>query len=92
VDLSAGSVTSTSLLARLQQTPSDQVQVAWTEFVERNGRRIHGWCRQWGLQEADAQDVTQTVRLKLLRAVQTFRYGAVEGPRWPGRGGLQVAS
>jgi RNA polymerase sigma-70 factor (ECF subfamily) len=66
------SVTSSTLLVRLRQTPADQA--AWAEFVDRYGRRIHGWCRQWGLQEADAQDVAQTVLLKLLQAMQTFRY------------------
>ena len=66
------SATSTTLLLRLQLAPSDQA--AWAEFVERYGRRIEGWCRQWGLQEADAQDVAQTVLLKLLRAMETFRY------------------
>jgi RNA polymerase sigma-70 factor (ECF subfamily) len=39
-----------------------------------NGPRIHGWCRHSGLQEADAQDVTQTVLLKMLGAMQGFRY------------------
>jgi RNA polymerase sigma-70 factor (ECF subfamily) len=72
VDRPPDSITSSTLLERLQQTPSDQA--AWEEFVGRYGRRIHGWCAQWGLQEADAQDVTQTVLLKLLRAMQTFRY------------------
>ncbi|MCI0641560.1 MAG: sigma-70 family RNA polymerase sigma factor [Gemmataceae bacterium] len=66
------SLTSVTLLWRLQQQPSDQA--AWREFVERYGRRIHGWCRQWGLQEADAQDIVQIVLLKLVGAVQTFRY------------------
>src|SRR5687768_13130438 len=66
------SMTSTTLLLRLQHSPSDQA--AWAEFVERYGRRIQGWCRQWGLQEADAQDVAQTVLVKLLRAMETFRY------------------
>jgi RNA polymerase sigma factor (sigma-70 family) len=70
--LPATSVTSVTLLQRLQQSPSDQA--AWEEFVERYGRRIQGWCRQWGLQEVDAQDVAQTVLLKLLRVVQTLRY------------------
>jgi RNA polymerase sigma-70 factor (ECF subfamily) len=66
------SVTSLSLLERLRQTPADQA--AWAEFVARYGQRIHGWCRRWGLQEADAQDVTQTVLLKLVQAMQAFRY------------------
>ena len=68
----AMSATSTTLVLRLQQSPSDQA--AWGEFVERYGRRIQGWCRQWGLQDADAEDVSQTVLLKLLVAMQTFRY------------------
>jgi RNA polymerase sigma factor (sigma-70 family) len=65
-------VTRASLLMQLQQAPADQA--AWTEFVERYGLRIYGWCRRWGLQEADAQDVTQTVLLKLVRSMQTFVY------------------
>jgi RNA polymerase sigma-70 factor (ECF subfamily) len=65
-------VTSITLLARLQQTPYDQA--AWAEFVARYGWRINHWCREWGLQEADCQDVTQTVLTKLLKAMQSFRY------------------
>jgi RNA polymerase sigma-70 factor (ECF subfamily) len=57
---------------RLQQAPADQA--AWAEFLRRYGTRIHGWCRRWGIQEADAQDVSQDVLLKLVRAMQTFRY------------------
>jgi RNA polymerase sigma-70 factor (ECF subfamily) len=72
VDPATNSVTSVTLLVRLQQTPADQA--AWAEFVERYGQRIHAWCRRWGLQEADAQDVSQTVMLKVLGAVQAFRY------------------
>jgi RNA polymerase sigma factor (sigma-70 family) len=66
------SVTSNTLLGRLRQMPADES--AWAEFVDRYGQRIAGWCRQWGLQEADAQDVTQIVLLKLVRAVQAFHY------------------
>jgi RNA polymerase sigma-70 factor (ECF subfamily) len=72
VDPATNSVTSVTLLARLQHTPADQT--AWAEFVERYGPRIHAWCRRWGLQEADAQDVAQTVLLKVLGAMQSFRY------------------
>jgi RNA polymerase sigma-70 factor (ECF subfamily) len=72
VDPATSSVTSVTLLLRLQRTPADQA--AWAEFVERYGQRIHAWCRRWGLQEADAQDVAQTVLLKVLGAVQAFRY------------------
>jgi RNA polymerase sigma-70 factor (ECF subfamily) len=60
------------LLLRLRQAPQDQD--AWAEFVDRYGRQIHAWCRRWGLQEADAQDVTQTVLLQLASKLQTFSY------------------
>ena len=69
---SPDSMTSITLLGRLRQTPSDQA--AWAEFVARYGARIERWCREWGLQEADCKDVTQTVLLKLLKAMQRFRY------------------
>jgi RNA polymerase sigma-70 factor (ECF subfamily) len=72
VDPAANSVTSITLLARLRHTPADQA--AWAEFVERYGPRIHAWCRRWGLQEADAQDVAQAVLVKVLGAMQSFRY------------------
>jgi RNA polymerase sigma factor (sigma-70 family) len=66
------SITSATLLAQLQQSPADQA--AWAEFVSRYGERIHGWCRQWGLQEADAKDISQTVLMKLVNAMQSFQY------------------
>jgi RNA polymerase sigma-70 factor (ECF subfamily) len=61
-----------SLLLRLSQAIPDQ-QV-WAELVDRYGRQIHAWCRRWGLKEADAQDVTQTVLLQLASKLQTFTY------------------
>ncbi len=64
--------TSATLLARLRQVPPDQA--AWAQFMERYGRKIYGWCRQWNLQEADAEDVTQNVLLKLAEKMQTFVY------------------
>jgi RNA polymerase sigma-70 factor (ECF subfamily) len=60
------------LLARLRQAPGDQA--AWGEFVERYGRKVYGWCRRWNLQDADAQDVTQTVLVKLAEKLQNFTY------------------
>jgi RNA polymerase sigma-70 factor (ECF subfamily) len=72
MDTPPQSETSTTLLARLQQAPADPA--AWQGFVQRYGPRIVGWCRQWGLQEADAQDVSQAVLLKLLSAMRQFEY------------------
>jgi RNA polymerase sigma factor (sigma-70 family) len=64
--------TSPTLLGRLGRVPADQV--AWDEFAQRYGRKIYGWCRRWGLQEADAEDVTQQVLLKLAHKTRTFTY------------------
>src|SRR5262249_1941051 len=64
--------TSPTLLGRLRPQPNDQA--AWGEFVERYGPTIHGWCRQAGLQEADAEDVTQMVLLKLAAKMRDFAY------------------
>jgi RNA polymerase sigma-70 factor (ECF subfamily) len=60
------------LLGRLQQEPTNQE--AWGRFVQRYGARIFGWCRQWGLQPADAEDVTQNVLAKLVVRLRTFEY------------------
>jgi RNA polymerase sigma-70 factor (ECF subfamily) len=42
----------------------------------RYGPQVYGWCRRWGLQEADAQDVTQNILLELSRQMGGFRYDA----------------
>ena len=72
MDPAADAPTSTSLLARLRNAPTDQE--AWNQFVRRYSGQIYGWCRHWHLQQADAEDVTQTVLVKLARKMQTFRY------------------
>ena len=61
-----------TLLGRLRRDPTNQA--AWGEFVEHYGRKIYGWCRKWNLQEADAQDVTQNVLLKLAQKLREFTY------------------
>jgi RNA polymerase sigma-70 factor (ECF subfamily) len=72
VDPSATPRTSARLLGRLRTDATDQA--AWAEFVYRCGRRIHQWCRQWNVQEADAQDLTQTVLTELAAKMRTFTY------------------
>ena len=64
--------TSVTLLGRLRQDPKDQS--AWNDFVARYQSRILGWCRGWGLEEADALDVTQAVLLKLCCLMANFAY------------------
>jgi hypothetical protein len=53
--------TSLTLLGRLGADPKDQA--AWHDFVARYSPKILHWCRGWGLQESDAQDVTHNVRV-----------------------------
>jgi RNA polymerase sigma-70 factor (ECF subfamily) len=66
------SQTSATLLARLRQVPADQA--AWSRFADRYCRKIYAWCCLWGLQQADAEDVTQIVLLKLAEKMQGFEY------------------
>jgi RNA polymerase sigma-70 factor (ECF subfamily) len=72
MDHSSGSHTSPTLLGRLRQDPTDQA--AWAQFVERYGRKIYAWSRKGNLQEADAEDVTQMVLVRLAQRMQTFAY------------------
>jgi RNA polymerase sigma factor (sigma-70 family) len=64
--------TSATLLDRVGLSPNDQV--AWARFVDLYGSRIRGWCRQWGLQSADSEDVTQDVLLRLAQKLRSFQY------------------
>jgi RNA polymerase sigma-70 factor (ECF subfamily) len=66
----AASSTSTTLLARLRQSPADQA--AWSAFVGRYGPRLYSWCRHWRLQPADAEDVTQDVLARLGRRLGAY--------------------
>src|SRR5262245_34103920 len=65
-------MTSPTLLGRLKQADTDQA--AWSEFVRRYGRLVYGWCRHWRLEEADAEEVTQAVLVKLAEKMRAFVY------------------
>jgi RNA polymerase sigma factor (sigma-70 family) len=67
------SETRLSLLGRLQSQGSNSAP-AWQEFVDHYGPKIEAWCRHWGLQEADVDDVTQTVLVKLATKMRSFVY------------------
>ncbi|MEL6110273.1 MAG: sigma-70 family RNA polymerase sigma factor [Planctomycetota bacterium] len=69
-----GSETNLSLLIRLRSGTQDAA--TWDEFVNRYGPKIHRWCCHWGLQPADAEDVTQNVLLALSNQMRTFEYRA----------------
>ena len=64
--------TSVTLLQRLREGPADAS--AWDDFVHRYGPTIARWCGRWGLQEADVQDVVQSVVVELASKIRTFEY------------------
>jgi RNA polymerase sigma factor (sigma-70 family) len=69
---SSAARTSPSLLGRLRQGAA--AQEAWAEFVRRYGRQIYAWCRRFRLPEADAEEVTQNVLIKLAEKMRDFTY------------------
>jgi RNA polymerase sigma factor (sigma-70 family) len=64
--------TSLTVLERLQRDPDDPE--AWRLFLEKYQPRIRRWCLTWGLQDSDADDVTQEVLVKLFAALRKFQY------------------
>jgi RNA polymerase sigma-70 factor (ECF subfamily) len=69
---SGDSGTNVSLILKVVRSPADQA--AWSEFVDRYGPKVLAWCRGWGLQQADAEDVTQVVLVKLVVQMNRFSY------------------
>ena len=47
---------------------------SWERFVYLYGPQILAWCRRYGLQDADARDVTQEVLLQVSRQIQRLQY------------------
>lgn len=64
--------THVSLLQRIRE--DDRNQQAWREFVDRYGKQIFEWCVGRGLQNCDAEDVTQEVLVKLSKKLGSFQY------------------
>jgi RNA polymerase sigma factor (sigma-70 family) len=64
--------TRVTLLGRLRDSPASAD--AWDAFVAAYGPKIYGWCRKRRLQEADAEDVTQMVLLRLAKTLPDFVY------------------
>ncbi|HEY1186387.1 MAG TPA: sigma-70 family RNA polymerase sigma factor [Gemmata sp.] len=64
--------TRVTLLQQLHRDPGDQL--SWGEFFRLYSPAIRGWLLHWGLQEADAQDVTQNVLMRLTQKLPQFKY------------------
>lgn len=70
----ANEKTSATLIGRLAATPGDSI--AWGEFVARYGPMIKIWCRSRGLQNADVDDVAQSVLMRIADRIRNFEYDA----------------
>ncbi len=66
--------TSASLLGRLRLGGSSHHD--WSEFARKYAPLILGWCRRWGLQDADADDVVQDVLARIAARMRSFEYDA----------------
>jgi RNA polymerase sigma factor (sigma-70 family) len=64
--------TSVTLFEQLQTDPSDPR--AWKLLFDRYHPMIRSWCLKWGVQDSDADDISQDVLLKLLAAFRQYRY------------------
>ena len=72
----AESETGSTLLVLLRDPADPQ---AWKAFVQRYTPVVAAWCRRWKLQNADVQEVTQEVLLKLVRYLGRFAYDPAKG-------------
>ncbi|QEH32937.1 RNA polymerase sigma factor SigX [Aquisphaera giovannonii] len=68
--------TSATLLQRLQDPGNAD---AWAEFAGRYGRAIKGWCLRRGLQEADADEVSQGIVAEIHDRLRRFSYDPWRG-------------
>jgi RNA polymerase sigma factor (sigma-70 family) len=64
--------TNVSLVFRLTRTPGDAT--TWEQFVFLYGPALMEWCRQHRVQEADVQDISQEVLLRISRQIQRLQY------------------
>ncbi|MEO1526327.1 MAG: sigma-70 family RNA polymerase sigma factor [Planctomycetota bacterium] len=74
--MESDSTTRASLLVELRDGADAS---AWQRFVLQYGPIIHRWCLYWKLQQADAEDVTQGMLLKLFHQLKEFRYDQTRG-------------
>ena len=65
-----------SLLLRLRDTADNE---AWTQFGLIYGPAIFSWCRQCGLQQADAEDIASELAIRLFPALKKFDYDPARG-------------
>ena len=60
-------------------------QAAWEDLVKIHTRRVYSICYRFTGSEAEAQDLTQEVFLRLFRSLRSFRVGQGSFPVWLAR-------
>jgi RNA polymerase sigma-70 factor (ECF subfamily) len=68
--------TRASLLVRMRDAGDSQ---AWAEFLEVYAPLLYSWGRKYGLQDADAADLTQDVLRVVVGQIQRFAYDPQRG-------------
>lgn len=72
------SATRFSMFAKLapsgQDKPTDEFEKAWHEFIEKYTPLLFGICRSFGLQNSDAEDITQTTILKVITLIKEKKF------------------
>ena len=66
--------TSITLLGKLREPNAPEWPEAWRRFVQLYAPLIYDWLRRKGLQDSDAQDLTQNVFLQLHKELPKFDY------------------
>ena len=64
--------TSLSLMARISDSQDNAA--TWSEFVEVYGIHVVRWCRSYGLEDADAHDLSQEVLIRFWNQSRKFQY------------------
>jgi len=77
--LHAAPTTNPSLIFRLTAAPHDAE--TWQQFVLLYGATLLAWCHRHGIQEADAQDISQEVLLRISRQIQRLAYDSSQSFR-----------
>jgi RNA polymerase sigma-70 factor, ECF subfamily len=67
--LVSDSTLSSNLLCSLKTGSGE----AWRRLVRLYGPLVYAWCRRRGLQEVDAEEVSQQVFLQVMRSLPAFR-------------------
>jgi RNA polymerase sigma-70 factor (ECF subfamily) len=79
VYIDSGTGTSTGLLQRAML----REDAAWARLVSLYGPLVYWWCRRWGLQPSDAENVGQEVFMQVFEGLPGFR-GASGGGSFRG--------